>query len=92
MAESSPPTDQSAEQAAKSPKPAKAAKPKGEPVTAARSGRGPDADGADRVHPDVRRPPVVVLDAGPTWFYGDDHPLAGSVGKQVTIVGTQRAG
>lgn len=35
---------------------------------------------------------VVVLDAGPPWFFGDDHPLKPFVGEQVTIVGTQRAG
>ena len=35
---------------------------------------------------------VLVLDAGPSWFYGDDHPLRGAVGKRVTIAGTQRAG
>jgi hypothetical protein len=35
---------------------------------------------------------VVVLDAGPAWFFGDDHPLQGRVGDRVTIVGEQRAG
>ena len=35
---------------------------------------------------------VVVLDGGPTWFYGDKHPLKAYVGKRVTITGSQRAG
>jgi hypothetical protein len=35
---------------------------------------------------------VLVLDGGPPWFYGDDHPLKPYVGKHVTITGSQRAG
>lgn len=35
---------------------------------------------------------VRVLSAGPPWFYGDDNPLEAYVGKQVTVVGTQRDG
>lgn len=35
---------------------------------------------------------VRVLSAGPPWFYGDDNPLKAYVGKQVTVVGTQRDG
>ena len=35
---------------------------------------------------------TLVLDGGPSWFYGDDHPLGAHVGKRVTITGTQRAG
>lgn len=30
------------------------------------------------------------LDAGPSWFFGDKHPLAPFVGKSVTITGGQR--
>jgi hypothetical protein len=35
---------------------------------------------------------VLVLDAGPSWFYGDKHPLKPFVGKRVTVVGEQEAG
>ncbi len=35
---------------------------------------------------------TLVLDGGPSWFYGDDHPLKAHVGKRVTITGSQRAG
>jgi hypothetical protein len=37
-------------------------------------------------------PTVLTLDAGPSWFYGDKHPLQPFVGKAVTVVGTQAAG
>jgi hypothetical protein len=33
-----------------------------------------------------------VLDAGPSWFFKDAHPLKPFVGKRVTIVGGQRVG
>ncbi len=35
---------------------------------------------------------VLVLDAGPPWFYGDNHPLKAYVGKKVTITGSQGTG
>jgi hypothetical protein len=35
---------------------------------------------------------TVVLDAGPAWFYKDNHPLKPFVGKTVTVVGEQRQG
>ena len=35
---------------------------------------------------------TLVLDGGPSWFYGDDHPLKAHVGKRVTITGSQRPG
>lgn len=35
---------------------------------------------------------VLGLDAGPSWYWRDDHPLKGSVGKTVTIVGEQEPG
>ncbi len=35
---------------------------------------------------------TLVLDGGPSWFYGDAHPLKPYVGKRVTITGSQRAG
>jgi hypothetical protein len=33
-----------------------------------------------------------TLSAGPSWFWGDKNPLAASVGKSVTVVGTQEQG
>jgi hypothetical protein len=33
---------------------------------------------------------TIKLDAGPSWFFGDKHPLKGLVGKTVTITGGQR--
>ncbi len=33
-----------------------------------------------------------TISAGPPWFWGDKNPLAGFVGKSVTVVGTIRAG
>ncbi len=33
---------------------------------------------------------TVRLEAGPSWFFGDKHPLKAFVGKTVTIVGGQR--
>lgn len=35
---------------------------------------------------------VLVLDAGPAWFFKDKHPLAPYVGKTVTVAGEQRTG
>jgi len=35
---------------------------------------------------------TLTLDAGPSWFYGDKHPLAPFVGKTVTVVGDQATG
>lgn len=35
---------------------------------------------------------TVVLEGGPSWFYGNDHPLKPYVGKRVTITGSQRVG
>jgi hypothetical protein len=73
-------------------KPDKAAKPKGDPVTVTGTvGTRTDADGRTE-YTLTNGSTVLVLDGGPTWFYGDDHPLQASVGKRVTVVGTQRAG
>jgi len=33
---------------------------------------------------------TLKLDGGPSWFFGDNHPLKPFVGKNVTIVGGQR--
>ena len=35
---------------------------------------------------------TYTLEAGPSWWYGANHPLATSVGKSVTIVGETAAG
>jgi hypothetical protein len=35
---------------------------------------------------------VLALEAGPPWFFGDDHPLAPFVGTSVTVEGEQAEG
>jgi hypothetical protein len=35
---------------------------------------------------------TYTLDAGPSWFFGDKHPLKPFVGKSVTIVGEKATG
>ena len=35
---------------------------------------------------------TYTLDAGPSWFHGNDHPLAAHVGNSVTIVGERAEG
>lgn len=40
----------------------------------------------------TRRGTILVLDAGPAWFFKDKHPLAPYVGKTVTVAGEQRTG
>jgi hypothetical protein len=35
---------------------------------------------------------TYTLEAGPSWFYGDNHPLKTYVGKSVTVVGGKAAG
>jgi len=35
---------------------------------------------------------VLTLEAGPSWYWGDHHPLAPFVGKHVTVVGEQATG
>jgi hypothetical protein len=34
---------------------------------------------------------TYTLEAGPSWFYGDNHPLTPYVGQSVTIVGAKAA-
>jgi hypothetical protein len=34
---------------------------------------------------------TYVLEAGPSWFFGDNHPLKGHVGKSVSITGEKAA-
>jgi hypothetical protein len=50
-----------------------------------------DADG-DTEYTLTTGSKVLVLDAGPPWFYGDSHPLKPYVGKKVTITGSQHVG
>ena len=50
-----------------------------------------DADG-DTEYTLTAGSKVLVLDAGPPWFYGDNHPLKPYVGKKVTITGSQHTG
>lgn len=87
--------------ATKAPKPDKSPKP----VRGARADRAPevavtvtgtvgtrtDADGRTE-YTLTTGTTVRVLDAGPSWFHGSDHPLKPFVGKRVTIAGGQRAG
>ena len=35
---------------------------------------------------------IYALEAGPSWFWKDKHPLAAYVGKSVTVVGEQEQG
>ena len=77
----------------KSPKPEKAkAKAPAAPVTMTGTvGTRTDADG-DLEYTLTNGATVVVLDAGPSWFHGDAHPLKDDVGQRVTVTGEQRAG
>lgn len=49
-----------------------------------------DADG-ETVYSVASGGTTYTLDAGPAWFHGDDHPLAGFVGDSVTIDGEKAA-
>ena len=76
--------------ASKAPKAPKASKAPEVAVTL----RGPvaaakDADGRT-TYTLTANGKTVRLDAGPSWFFGDKHPLAPFVGKTVTITGGQR--
>ena len=35
---------------------------------------------------------TYTLEAGPSWFFGDNHPLKAFVGKSVTVTGERAAG
>ena len=50
-----------------------------------------DEDG-DTVYTLTVNGTVYDLEAGPPWFFGDNHPLKGLVGKSVTIEGDQAEG
>lgn len=80
---------------AKSPKPGKppkAAKEPATPVTATGTvGTRTDANGRTE-YTLAAGSTIRVLSAGPPWYWGDKNPLKAYVGKQVTVVGTTRAG
>jgi hypothetical protein len=76
----------------KSPKPPKAEKAPATDVTISGTvGTRTDADGRTE-YTMTAGGRTLVLDGGPSWFYGDDHPLRPYVGERVTITGSQRAG
>ena len=79
----------------KSPKPARGPKAERAPEVAVTVtgtvGTRTDADGRTE-YTLTTGGTVRVLDAGPSWFHGNDHPLKPFVGEQVTIAGEQRAG
>ncbi|MGK2851937.1 MAG: hypothetical protein ACSLFN_13625 [Candidatus Limnocylindrales bacterium] len=74
------------------PKPAKADKAPEQAVTVMGIvGSRTDSEG-DLEYTLTRGGTVLVLDAGPAWFFKDKHPLAPFVGKSVTVTGAQRTG
>jgi len=81
--------DAKADRGAKRDKAAKA--PKVEVTVNGTVGTRTDASGATE-YTLTSGATVLVLDAGPPWFFKGAHPLAPYVGKQVTIVGRQREG
>ena len=81
--------------------PAKPDKPAKEPKSAKAPGNDVTITGtvATRTNADgdteytmVAGGKTLVLEAGPRWFFGNDHPLKAFVGKRVTITGSQRTG
>lgn len=89
------PSPQASEKPDKPPKPAKPPKAEKAPATPVTLrgtvGTRTDADGRAE-YTLTTGSTTVVIDGGPAWFYGDDHPLKAYVGKSVTITGSQRAG
>jgi hypothetical protein len=85
----------SASKEPKAPKPERGPKVKKEPgVTVTVTGTvatRTNADG-DTEYTITASGKILTLDAGPSWFFKDKHPLKPFVGKSVTIVGEQRAG
>lgn len=79
-------------QKSREPKPAKADRaPKVTVTLTGVVGSRTDSDGKVE-YTLTRGGTVVVLDAGPAWFFKDKHPLAPFAGKSVTVVGEQRTG
>lgn len=92
-----------ASSAAPSPKPEKSREPK--PAKADKAAKAPEvavtvrgvvgsrtASDGDTEYTMTRGTTVLVLDAGPAWFFKGKHPLAAFVGKTVTVTGEQRSG
>jgi len=78
-------------------KPGKGPKDKGPkvpetPVTLTGTVGTRTADDGDTAYTLTVNGKVYDLEAGPPWFWGDDHPLKGLVGKSVTIEGDQAEG
>lgn len=90
-----PETEQDEDAAAKPGKPAKEPKnaktPANDVTITGTVATRTDADGATEYTMAVDGK-TLVLEAGPPWFHGTDHPLKAFVGKNVTITGSQRAG
>lgn len=92
------PAASSAPAASEAPKPTKAPKAdkpaKGPEIDVTVTGvvrRATDADG-EPAYTVAAGGTTYRLDAGPPWYWGDDHPLAAFVGKRVTIAGEGREG
>ena len=79
----------------KSPKPGKATRAEKAPATpvtlSGTVGARTDAEGRTE-YTLTTGTTTVVIDGGPSWFYGDNHPLKAYVGKNVTITGSRRGG
>ena len=78
-------------------KPGKGPKDKGPkvpetPVTLTGTVGTRTAEDGDTVYTLTVNSKVYDLEAGPPWFWGDEHPLKGLVGKSVTIEGDQAEG
>ncbi|MBA2300802.1 MAG: hypothetical protein H0W22_08540 [Chloroflexi bacterium] len=86
------PSPAASERPEKSPRPAKAEKAPATPVTLSGTvGTRTDAEGRTE-YTLTTGTTTVVIDGGPSWFYGDNHPLKAYVGKNVTITGSRRGG
>ena len=73
-------------------KPGKPDKPSASPVTLSGTvASSTDADGKT-VYTLRSGGTTYVLEAGPSWFHGDKHPLKAFVGQQVSIDGARRDG
>ena len=90
------PAERTEEENGESGKPDKAAKPEKGPKTPEHpvtlTGIVGQPDGEEGEYTLVVGVKVYQLSAGPKWWWGDANPLAGSVGKVVTIDGEQAEG
>jgi hypothetical protein len=90
-ADPSPSSSAAPGRADKSPKPDKGPKAEKLPITVTGSvAATTDADGR-AVYTHRSGTTTYTLDAGPSWFYGANHPLKAYVGKSVTVVGERAA-